>query len=137
MPLMALGQFVFEIKTAPYTELRRRSEYRWASQARVGARPAHQFMGPGEDTITLDGTLYPELTGGPVQLNKLRQMAEQGAAWILMSGAGEKLGHWFIESVEETQGLFFADGTPRKIAFSVALKLDDIEDPANLGKHPK
>lgn len=133
MPLMALGQFVFEIKTAPYQELRRRSEYRWSSQPRIGARPSHQFMGQGEDTINLSGTLYPELTGGPVQLNKLREMAGQGATWIMMSGAGEKMGHWFIESVEETQSLFFSDGTPRKIEFSVALKMDDTEDPENLG----
>lgn len=133
MPLMSLGQFVFEIKSAPYEELRRRTEYRWASVPRIGARPAHQFLGQGEDTITLNGTLYPELTGGPVQLNKLRQMADQGATWIMMSGAGEKMGHWLIESVEETQTLFFPDGTPRKLGFSIALKRDDDEDPATLG----
>lgn len=133
MPLMSLGQFIFEIRTAPYKELRRRSEYRWSSQPRVGARPAHQYMGPGEDSITMTGTLYPELTGGAVQLDRLRQMAEQGAAWIMMSGAGEKLGHWIIESVEETQSLFFEDGAARKIEFSLALKLDAAEDPASLG----
>lgn len=136
MPLMALGQFIFEIRTAPYQELRRRTEYRWASQPRIGARPAHQYLGPGEDTITLTGTLYPELTGGPVQLNEIRAMAAQGKAWIMMAGNGDKLGHWFIESVEETNSLFFADGTPRKIEFQIALKLDDTEDPANLGSNP-
>ena len=134
MPLLALGQFVFEIKTAPYEELRRRTDYRWGSQNRIGAPPSHQFMGRGEDTITLQGTLYPEITGGPVQLEKLREMGDKGETWILMSGAGNKLGHWFIESVEETQTVLFSDGTPRKIQFTLQLKRDDTEDAGTLGR---
>ncbi|GHC17531.1 hypothetical protein GCM10010082_05930 [Kushneria pakistanensis] len=91
--LMALGMFVFETSTVPYQELQRCTEWRHASQSRVGDRPAYKFFGPDANTITLSGTLLPELTGGRVDLDETRDMAEQGRAWPLVEGTSRQYGY--------------------------------------------
>uniref|UniRef100_UPI001BD36111 phage tail protein n=1 Tax=Sodalis sp. dw_96 TaxID=2719794 RepID=UPI001BD36111 len=66
--MMTLGLFVFTLKTVPYQNLNRATEYRWPTNSRVGLPPAAQFLGPGNDHITLSGILLPELTGGRLSL---------------------------------------------------------------------
>ncbi|WP_348234546.1 phage tail protein, partial [Salmonella enterica] len=39
-------------------------DYRWASNDRDGKPPAYQFLGEGENSIQLAGTLYHAITGG-------------------------------------------------------------------------
>lgn len=124
--MMALGLFVFATATLPYQQLQRTTSWRHPSNSRLGLRPARQFMGPGDDSITLSGTLYPELTGGRVSLAMVRAMAETGRAWPLIEGSGAFYGLWVVESIDETGSVFFADGSARKIDFS--LKLERVDD---------
>lgn len=128
--MMALGLFVFGLNTVPYQQLQRQTSWRHPSSSRVGRRPARQFVGPGDDTITLSGTLYPEITGGKISLSMLRYMAETGKAWPLLEGTGWFYGLFVIEDISETGSLFFGDGSARKIEFSLKLTRvdDDIPD---------
>jgi len=119
--MLALGTFRFAMDTAAYQSLRRSVEYRWPSQARVGRRSARQFVGIGDETISLQGIIYPEFKGGLKQLDTMRDLAGQGKPQILTDGTGKVWGKWCISTVEETQTLFFADGTPRKQEFSLQL----------------
>lgn len=119
--MMTLGFFVFGLPTASYQSLQRQMNWNHAEQQRVGARPAYQYTGPGADTITLPGTLYPEITGGRVTLDLLRVMAEEGKAWPLIEGTGRVYGFWAITSISETSSVFFPDGSPQKIEFSLSL----------------
>ncbi|HGX8876956.1 TPA: phage tail protein, partial [Escherichia coli] len=96
-------------------------DYRWPSNSRIGKRDAFQFLGVGEENITLAGVLYPELTGGKLTMTTLRQMAEEGRAWPLLDGTGMIYGMYVISRVSETGSIFFADGTPRKIDFTLSL----------------
>lgn len=131
--MMALGLFVFATATLPYQQLQRTTSWRHPSNSRLGRRPARQFLGPGDDSITLSGTLYPELTGGRVSLAMVRAMAETGRAWPLIEGSGAFYGLWVIESVDETGSVFFADGSARKIDFSLKLARVDDEQVDMLG----
>ncbi|HCW46569.1 MAG TPA: oxidoreductase [Erwiniaceae bacterium] len=123
--MMTLGLFVFTLKTVPYQELQYQRSWRFPTNSRVGLRPSAQFLGPDTDTLTLTGTLLPEITGGRLSLFALEQMAELGKAWPLIEGSGRIYGLWVIESITETKTLFFQDGTPRRIEFSIALKRVD------------
>ncbi|WP_263144011.1 phage tail protein [Pseudomonas sp. RIT-PI-AD] len=123
--MMALGLFVFSLPTLAYQELQRKTEYRHASNSRVGTNPARQFLGMGEDSITLPGVLLPELAGSPASLDVLRYMAGTGKAWSLIEGSGRIYGTWVIENISETRSLFFSDGTARRIEFSLELKRVD------------
>lgn len=126
--MMTLGMFVFEVKSLPYQQLQRSSQWRHASQARIGQRPAYQYLGPGEDSITLSGILLPELTGGRMTLDDIRIMADEGKAWPLIEGSGRVYGFWSVRAVTETDSVFFRDGVPRKIEFTIDLVRVDESD---------
>ncbi|MEB2854094.1 phage tail protein [Pseudomonas atacamensis] len=124
--MLALGMFVFSLSTAAYQALQRQTEWRHTSSNRVGAAPARQFLGRGDDSITLPGVILPELAGSALSLDALRLMANTGKAWPMVEGSGRIYGLWIIESLSETKTLFFHDGTPRRIEFTVSLKrIDD------------
>lgn len=124
--MMALGMFTFGLPTIAYQELQRTTEWRHGSTSRIGTNPASQFLGRGEDTITLPGTLLPGLVGSPLSLDTLRLMGDTGKAWPLVSGTGKIYGAWAITSISETQQIFFEDGTARRYEFTINLKrIDD------------
>ena len=129
--MMLLGTIIFSVETSAYEQLQRSTQYQWASQSRLGhpvlkhlgiGGPAHQYIGPGEDTINLNGTIYPQYKGGPLQLSLIRLSAGLGVALPLIDGYGFIYGRWLIESVQETNSVLFSDGIPRKIDFSLSLK---------------
>ncbi|PHM35623.1 tail assembly protein [Xenorhabdus mauleonii] len=128
--MAALGLFVFMLKTTPYQNLQHQQAWRYGFNNRIGARPAFQFIGPGNDTLTLSGTLHPEITGGRLSLLALELMAESGKAWSFLDGSGTIYGMFIIESIDQTKTEFFADGAARQIDFTVALKRVD----ENLGE---
>jgi len=124
--MLALGMFVFSLSTLAYQELQRQTEWRHPSNRRVGAAPARQFVGRGDDIITLPGIIFPELAGTTLSLDALRLMANTGKAWPMIEGSGRIYGLWVIESLSETKTVFFRDGTPRRIEFTLTLKrIDD------------
>lgn len=127
-PMLMLGDFQFSLNTAAFQELNRAAEYRWASQERFGKHEALQYTGPGADTITLPGVLYPTFRGGGGQISKLRALAAQGKPQLLIDGTGNVLGRWVIESVEERKSHFAALGAARKIEFTVKLRHFDGGD---------
>lgn len=123
--MLSLGMFVFSLSTLAYQELQRQTIWRHASNSRVGAAPALQFVGRGDDTITLPGIILPELAGSTLSLDALRMMANTGKAWPMVEGSGRIYGLWVIDSLSETKTLFFRDGTPRRIEFTLTLKRTD------------
>lgn len=132
--LMALGMFQFDLSSAPFRELQRRSGWRHAFNSRVGARPAGQYLGPGDDQITLTGTIAYGVLARPGALDELRAMASEGVSWPLVGGDGEVFGAFVIEDVTETRRELFQDGTPRLSDFTLQLRrVDDDEDDAEGG----
>lgn len=123
--LMAVGQFVFGLSTLAYEELKRSNNWRHPSSSRVGARPSRQFVGVGDDQITLSGWVSPELVGKHASVAELRAMADTGQAWAVVSGTGEVFGQYVIESLNETGTLFLGNGKPRRVAFDIQLTRAD------------
>lgn len=124
--MMALGMFVFSLETSAYQEFQRQTEWRHGSTSRIGTNPARQYLGRGDDSITLPGVLLPALAGTQLSLDTLRYMADTGKAWPLVEGTGKVYGTWIIESLSETRTLFFRDGQARRIEFTLLLKrIDD------------
>lgn len=130
--LMALGLFVFGMQTAPYQQLQRQVTWRHPANGRVGARPARQFAGRGDELITLSGVLYPEITGGKISLAALEAMADEGMAWPLVEGTGWVYGLFVIEELSTTSSEFHPDGSAQKIEFSIKLARTD-DEPSLLG----
>ncbi|HEI6972712.1 TPA: phage tail protein [Yersinia enterocolitica] len=119
--MLSLGLFVFMRQTTPYQNMNRNIDYRWPTNNRIGLRPAAQFLGVDSEKITLSGVLLPELTGGKLSLLALELMAAQGKAWPLIEGDGTIYGMFVIESLSQTGTLFFANGSARRIEFTLKL----------------
>ncbi|MDC8757497.1 phage tail protein [Janthinobacterium sp. hw3] len=117
--------FVFSLPTLAYHELQRQTEWKHASTARVGLRDAHQFVGPGDDTITLSGWVAPELTGSLYSLDALRTMADTGKSWILIQGSGRIYGSFRITGMTEGRTILDGKGGAKRVEFSISLKRDD------------
>jgi phage protein U len=124
-PYMAqLGTYQFSLDTAAFDTLQRQTAYRWQAQQRIGRAPAMQFLGAGEDTVELNGTIYPHFRGGLGQLALMRAAASNGEPLPLtyaFETAGQYAGLWCIQSVRDNRSVFFRDGAARKIEFSLTL----------------
>lgn len=122
--MMALGGFVFSMKTAAYQAFKRKTEQRWAKKDRVGLRAAHQYLGPNDDSVTLPGVIHPgyDFAGSAPSLETLRGLADAGVPYILVSGEGWVFGDYIILSVGDDRTFFFSDGAAMKIEFSVAIR---------------
>ena len=121
--LMRLGEYKFAIETAAYQQLKRTSEWHWPSQHRVWNEPAAQYTGKGDETLSLEGVIYPHYRGGLGQLQAMRAEADQGGVPLdLSDGQGNNWGKWVITRIEEGQSEFLAGGVPQKQTFRLQLK---------------
>lgn len=130
MMLLALGLFTFGIDTLAFDDLQRRASWRHATSTRVGARDATQYTGPGEETVSIPGSVYHEIADGRVSIDELRRMAGTGDAWSMVDGLGYVYGAFVITGLDERRKAFFPDGTPRLIDFSIDLLRVDQDTPA-------
>jgi hypothetical protein len=111
--------YFFNLDTAAFDELRRSTEFRWASQERLSRRPAQQGVGMGDEKITLKGVIFPGLKGGLKQLDTLRAIGAKLQPLTLTTGYGDVLGTWCLKSLEEEQGSLMQGGIPRKQGFTL------------------
>ena len=111
--------FYFNLDTAAFDELKRSSEYRWASQERLSRRPAQQAVGMGEERITLSGSIFGGFKGGIKQLDTLRSIGAQLQPLGLTTGYGDVLGNWCLKNIEEEQSSLLQGGIPRKQGFTL------------------
>lgn len=124
--LMSLDQFVFNLRTAPFHELKRRRGWKHPRKSRVGARDSRQFTGAGDDTITLEGMVAPQTIGSIASIRELAAMGDTGNAFVLVDGTGYVYGAYIIESLDETHRYHTPQGVPRKIEFTLTLeRVDD------------
>ncbi|RWA49240.1 oxidoreductase [Cupriavidus sp. UYMSc13B] len=123
--MMALGLFVFALETAPYQEFQQQIGWRHPANSRVSLRPARQFLGPGDETVSLSGVLLPELSGGDNTIDLLRSMGDTGRPFVLIEGSGRYYGMFVIEGLTVTRTLFFPDGKARRLEFSLKLQRVD------------
>lgn len=123
--LAALGTFLFDLDNALFDQIARTRNWRHGRTDRFGARAASQFLGPGEDSITLTGTLVPEIAGKYSSLDTLAELADTGEALPFADGTGRILGRYTIESLDQTETSLIDRGRPRRTDFTINLKRVD------------
>lgn len=120
--LAALGLFVFEMRTFPFSDFSRRADWRHDRIDRAGARAASQYAGPGEDAIRLGGALVPAAGADYGAIETLRQMANEGQAHVFVEGTGTVRGAYVIVRMEEGRRGLLGDGTPQMVDFTLELE---------------
>ena len=120
--LLSLGDYQFGMSTAAHDSMQQSTAYRWVTQYRLGRDPALQYVGPGQRTLKLSGTIYPHFRGGLDQIADMKEEADEAEPLTLVDGQGNNLGTWVIKKISETQSNYFRDGIPKKIDFSLDLE---------------
>ncbi|MBG1907643.1 phage tail protein [Klebsiella sp. JB_Kp025] len=123
--MMVFGLFVFELRTLPYQQLQLSRNWRHVKNDRVGRSAKWQYVGAGENQLTLGGSLYPEITGGNLSLGAVSTMAYTGLAWPLIDGVGSIYGMYVITGLQETHQEFDRYGKAKKIEFTLSLQRVD------------
>lgn len=119
--LLTLGDYQFGMSTAAHDAMARTRNYRWAQQQRLSREPASQYVGPGDTTIELKGSIYPHFRGGLEQIDDMKDEADQGKPLTLVDGRGNNLGEFCIKTLKDTETRFIGEGQPRRIDFSMSL----------------
>ncbi|MGS3236773.1 phage tail protein [Klebsiella michiganensis] len=133
--MMVFGLFVFELRTLPYQQLQLSRNWRHVKNDRVGRSAKWQYVGAGENQLTLGGLLYPEITGGNLSLGAVSTMAYTGLAWPLIDGVGSIYGMYVITGLQETHQEFDRYGKAKKIEFTLSLQRvdEDIRESIRCG----
>jgi len=136
------------IASPGFNTLTRSTNGSWVSQGRLGRDPAFQWTGNSEETIIIEGRLYPHLFGGLKTLDRLRQ-ATKGQRFILTrfwveaeysqdgtpTGAyqynsGVIPGPWGVRNVKQGELKIGAAGLPDVVEFHIELVMLG-EDPGD------
>ncbi|MBG6247347.1 MULTISPECIES: phage tail protein [Symbiopectobacterium] len=123
--MMVYGLLVFELKTLPHQQLRQSKQCRHVKNERINRSAKWQYIGAGEDQITLDGILYPEITGGEMSLTALNTQAYSGRPWPLIEGTGQIYGMYVLTGMQTTRTELDRYGKAKKIAFSLSFQRCD------------
>ncbi|WP_353571122.1 phage tail protein [Candidatus Albibeggiatoa sp. nov. BB20] len=116
------GGYPFGTSTTALAKLDHSTSYRHPSQGRIGRPVALQFVGKGDDSITLTGDYYPAISGRANLMEIVRLIANQGKPHYLIDGMGMIYGKYVCTSVKDGKESLMDDGRPQKISFTVQLK---------------
>lgn len=120
MILLSVGPHLFRVAARSYEEMERKAEASLAVLQRVGQHPSVQMMGPGEQTLTITGTLYAAL-GGSAEAEALLAEPALGRPLMLVTGTGRVLGRYVLRSVTQRDSEPTAAGVARRIAYDIAM----------------
>lgn len=120
--MMSFGDFKFSVDGAAYNEFRRKTEYEWAAQKRIGNTENLQFTGYGPEVVSLAGFFYTLITGRYGIMDDLRALAAKRKPQLLVAGTGDVFGQFVIESIEDSASTFYSKGVARKVEFTVELR---------------
>lgn len=113
-----LGGFMFSLDTSAFQSLQRQTAYRWQAVKRIGRSSAQQFTGLDDDTIELQGVIFPHFRGGLSQVGLMRAAAGGGQPLPLIyafESMGQYCGLWCIRSITEGRTEFTREGFPKRI----------------------
>jgi phage protein U len=132
--LMQLGALAFEVAPFNTHANDRQAAADYAAKDLLGRRRSREFVGEGDEKITIRGRLFPEVIGGLGGLAVLDAMRASGTAQPLVRGDGANLGWFVIEKVTEKSSLLGRQGIGRLIEFEIDLtRADPASGPDFLG----
>lgn len=120
--LAALGLFVFELPSLPFAEATHRREWRHERAGRVGVRDASQYVGPGDELVTLNGVLAPGVVGSYGAIDTIVEMGDSGDVFEFVDGTGRVWGSFVIVGLDTRRRHLMIDGAPRMIDFAIDLR---------------
>lgn len=123
--LLTLGMFVFGMDRLNFHELERQISWKHGKSPRFGIRDAGQFLGPGDETITLTGLLVPEIAGTYGDIDRLIEMGNTGEIYPLILGTGTIMGEFRMLKLDDRWRNLINGGVARQTDFAIDLERAD------------
>jgi uncharacterized protein len=123
--MMSIGLFIFSLPTVVYQDLSHKRDVRHAWNERVGAGDAVQFVGPGEEVISLKGVTAYGINHASASFAVLNKMMQTGKAFPLIDGLGNVFGLYVIESLDLSKTSFQKFGQARRTEWTMELRRAD------------
>lgn len=117
-------------ETPNFETIQRDAQFTWVSNDRLSRDPAMQFVGPGEENISIDGKMYPYHFGGLDTIARLRAAGRRGKPMDMVrfyplkepaGYAAEAIGTFAIKRVRTIESKIGSIGVAHKIDFTVEL----------------
>ncbi len=140
MPLMRLGDFIFNSYTTNFQESIKRYSWEWTERDKLAGENSLNNAGVKAPIRILTGTLFHDLQlnvdvvrvinnlFGNQSLEQLKRMgdasARSGESYPLFDGIGRNLGKWVIVDLNVQESKYNQYGVPIKQEFTLELKQD-------------
>lgn len=124
MAMFVIGGVRLELHPLNVNEVDHDNGSDFAKHQVLGARPAYEFMGPGEEKLSFKGDVFPRAIGGMAELALLKSLQADGQA--IMVTRGNALMGWFrITRLKEGHTHLSEDGVGRKVAIQIDIERDE------------
>ncbi|MGY6709692.1 MAG: phage tail protein [Rhizobiaceae bacterium] len=120
--LYMIGTLMLDTRPFNADEMSREAGADIASKPLIGRLPGKEFMGEGDDRITLSGQLLPFKTGGLTGLEIAHSMRRRGARFPLHRGDGYRLGWFAITNISERQSHLARNGVGHVVTYSITME---------------
>ncbi|MCG6115116.1 MAG: phage tail protein [Mesorhizobium sp.] len=117
-----MGMLMLDTRPFNADEMSREASADIASKPLMGTLPAKEFMGEGDDRITLSGQLLPFKTGGLTELEIAHSMRRRGSRFPLHRGDGYRLGWFAITSISERHKELSRNGVGHIVTHSITME---------------
>lgn len=132
MKIASFADIAFEVsekKALVFRNFERKRSGRWEDHDVIGEKPVPEFLGPGQDELTLEVVLRAELGINPAkELKKLEKIVEKGTAYFFMMGEKPiSKNKFYLESYTETHEII--DNRGNSLGVVVTLNLREYANP--------
>lgn len=128
--LLSVGPLVFDL-VVNLTGYDHALETDFARKEVVGARKPFEHTGDGDETLRLEGVLFPFRLGGASAVDALRRIQAEALPQMVVRGDGKVFG-WFVITRSSAKSSWLdAAGAPRKIDVSAELSRCDAPSAAD------
>jgi phage protein U len=122
MSLYVLGGVVMDTRPFNADTFDRTASADLVQKAVMGGMQPSEFMGEGEDALTITGQLLPFKTGGLEEFDVLDEMRRTGARFPVMRGDGKRLGTYAVTALSERHKELMRNGVGFTVQYSVSLR---------------
>ena len=121
MSLFNVGGVVFELTPLNVEDVDHSTSSDFVKHPVMGAQQPVEFMGPGDDKLSLSGSIFPRALGGEAELALLEDLQRQGQA-VLVTRGMSRLGWFIITSLRRRHRYLSPNGIGRKIELTIEIE---------------
>jgi phage protein U len=131
--LYMIGTLAIDTRPFAVDAMSRNAAADIASKPLIESLPGKEFMGEGDDEITLSGQLLPSKIGGLSELETLHAMRRAGTRFPLMRGDGRRLGWFAITRINEDHQELTRDGVGFVVKHQITMTKVAADSGSGLG----